>query len=50
MSALLPALRHLEHNAKAGHLEGAPEWFAQVGEQLEAVRRFMQEHIRRTSP
>jgi HPt (histidine-containing phosphotransfer) domain-containing protein len=46
MSALLPPLRKLEHNAKAGHLEGAPEWFAQVGVQLEAVRRFMRDHLR----
>jgi CheY-like chemotaxis protein len=30
MSALVPALRQLEHNAKAGHLQGAPDWFAQA--------------------
>ncbi len=30
MSALLPALRQLEHNAKAGHIDGRPEWFATV--------------------
>ena len=41
MSALVPALRQLEHNAKSGHLQGAPDWFAQVGVQLEAVRRYM---------
>jgi HPt (histidine-containing phosphotransfer) domain-containing protein len=50
MSALLPALRKLEHNAKAGHLEGAPEWFAQVGVQLEAVRKFMRDHLRQNPP
>ena len=50
MSALLPALRKLEHNAKAGHLEGAPDWFAQVGAQLEAVRRFMRDHLRQNAP
>ena len=50
MSALIPALRRLEHNAKAGHLDGAPEWFAQVGVQLEAVRRFMNDHRRQNPP
>jgi HPt (histidine-containing phosphotransfer) domain-containing protein len=45
MSALVPALRQLEHNAKSGHLQGAPDWFAQVGVQLEAVRRFMNDHL-----
>lgn len=45
MSALVPALRQLEHNAKAGHLQGAPDWFAQVTTQLEAVRRFMDDYL-----
>jgi HPt (histidine-containing phosphotransfer) domain-containing protein len=45
MSALVPALRQLEHNAKSGHLQGAPEWFAQVGVQLEAVRQYMHDHF-----
>lgn len=45
MSALVPALRQLEHNAKAGHLDGAPDWFAQVTVQLEAVRRYMDEFL-----
>jgi HPt (histidine-containing phosphotransfer) domain-containing protein len=43
MSALVPALRQLEHNAKDGHLQGAADWFAQVGVQLEAVRRYMRD-------
>ena len=47
MSALLPPLRQLEQNAKAGHLQGAPDWFAQAGAQLEAVRRFMHDHLPR---
>jgi HPt (histidine-containing phosphotransfer) domain-containing protein len=46
MSALVPPLRQLEHNAKAGHLQGAPDWFAQVGVQLEAVRRHMDDYLR----
>jgi len=50
MAALIPPLRHLEHNAKAGHLDGAPEWFAQASTQLEAVRRFMGDYLRRSSP
>ena len=45
MSALVPALRQLEHNAKSGHLQGAPDWFAQVGVQLEAVRRYMRDYL-----
>jgi HPt (histidine-containing phosphotransfer) domain-containing protein len=45
MSALVPALRQLEHNAKGGHLQGAPDWFAQVGVQLEAVRRYMHDYM-----
>ncbi|HEY3863630.1 MAG TPA: Hpt domain-containing protein [Verrucomicrobiae bacterium] len=45
MSALVPALRQLEHNAKAGHLNGAPHWFAQACAQLQAVRRFMRDYL-----
>ena len=50
MSGPVAALRQLEHNAKAGHLQGAPDWFAQVGVQLEAVRRFMQEYLNQNLP
>jgi HPt (histidine-containing phosphotransfer) domain-containing protein len=50
MAALLPPLRQLELNAKAGHLQGAPDLFAQVGVQLEAVRRFMHDHLLRNPP
>src|ERR1700733_11078959 len=50
MSGPVMALRHLERNAKAGHLQGAPDWFAQVGVQLEAVRRFMQEYLNQNLP
>jgi HPt (histidine-containing phosphotransfer) domain-containing protein len=45
MSALVPALRQLEHNAKGGHLQGAPDWFAQVGVQLAAVRLYLRDHF-----
>jgi HPt (histidine-containing phosphotransfer) domain-containing protein len=44
MSALVPALRQLEHNAKSGHLQGAPDWYAQVCVQLEAVRKYMHDY------
>jgi HPt (histidine-containing phosphotransfer) domain-containing protein len=50
MSAIVHPLRQLEMNAKAGHLDGAPEWFAQAGAQLEAVRQFMNDHLQRTPP
>jgi HPt (histidine-containing phosphotransfer) domain-containing protein len=50
MSALLPPLRQLELNAKAGHLQGAPDLFAQAGAQLEAVRRFMNDRLHRNPP
>jgi HPt (histidine-containing phosphotransfer) domain-containing protein len=49
MSALVPALRQLEHNAKSGHLQGAPDWFAEVGVQLEAVRRYIHYHFGQNS-
>jgi HPt (histidine-containing phosphotransfer) domain-containing protein len=50
MSALVLPLRQLEMNAKAGHLDGAPEWFAQAAAQLEAVRRFINDYLRQTPP
>jgi HPt (histidine-containing phosphotransfer) domain-containing protein len=49
MSAVVPPLRQLERNAKAGHLQGAQDWFAQVGGQLERVRRFMNDYLRQKS-
>jgi two-component system, sensor histidine kinase and response regulator len=45
MTAVVPALRQMERNAKAGHLDGAPDWFAQATTQLEAVRRFMDGYL-----
>jgi HPt (histidine-containing phosphotransfer) domain-containing protein len=45
MSALVPALRKLEFNAKAGHLQGAPDWFAQASTQLKAVRQYMDGYL-----
>jgi HPt (histidine-containing phosphotransfer) domain-containing protein len=49
MSALVPSLRQLEHNAKAGHLQGAPDWFAQASAQLEAVRQYMDGYLAQNS-
>ena len=50
MSAVVPALRQLERNAKAGFLQGAPGWFAQVRQKMEEVRRFMDEFLRQHPP
>ena len=50
MSAPVAALRQLERNAKAGHVQGAPDWFAQVQVQLEAVRQFMQDYFSQNPP
>jgi HPt (histidine-containing phosphotransfer) domain-containing protein len=50
MSGPVPALRQLEQNAKAGHLQGAPGWFDQVGMQLEAVRLFMLDYLHLSPP
>jgi HPt (histidine-containing phosphotransfer) domain-containing protein len=50
MSAPVAALRQLERNAKAGHLQGAPDWFAQVKTQLEAVRQYMRDYFRQNPP
>jgi HPt (histidine-containing phosphotransfer) domain-containing protein len=45
MSAVVPPLRQLEETAKAGHLRGATDSFAQAGAQLEAVRQYVYEHL-----
>jgi HPt (histidine-containing phosphotransfer) domain-containing protein len=50
LSAPVTALRQLEHNAKSGHLQGAPGWFGQVGAQLEAVRHFMEDYLQQHQP
>jgi len=50
MSAPVPALRQLEHNAKAGHLQGAPDSFAQAAAQLEAVRQYMRDYLLQNPP
>ncbi|HEX4119416.1 MAG TPA: response regulator [Verrucomicrobiae bacterium] len=46
MSAVVPALRKLEGNAKAGHLNGARQLFAETAAQMEVVRTCVQDHIR----
>ncbi len=46
MSALVPPLRQMERNAKVGSLAGAPEAFAEVEIQLEAVRQYMDSYVR----
>lgn len=47
-SPIVPPLRQLEHNAKAGHLEGAPEFFAQAAAQLEDIRRQVRDFLAKT--
>jgi len=45
MSAIVPSLRQLEHNAKSGHLNGAEGHFAEATAQLELIRQAMKEHL-----
>jgi HPt (histidine-containing phosphotransfer) domain-containing protein len=45
MTAVVAPLRELEHNARAGHLNGAQDLFANVGVQMEAMQQFMQKHL-----
>ena len=45
MSAVTPALRQLELGAKAGHLDGAGELFADVTSQMALVRVKVQEYL-----
>ena len=47
MSCIVPPLRQLERNAKEGHLRGGPDYFAQAGVQLEIIRRYMDDYLRR---
>jgi HPt (histidine-containing phosphotransfer) domain-containing protein len=46
MSSIVPPLRQMEHNAKEGHLRGAPDCFAQAAAQLEIIRRYMDDYLR----
>ncbi len=48
-SAIVPPLRQLEHNAKAGHLEGAAGFFAQASAQLEAIRLRVRDYLSQSS-
>jgi HPt (histidine-containing phosphotransfer) domain-containing protein len=45
-SAIVPPLRQLEHNAKAGHLDGGADLFAQAATQLEALRLRIRDYVR----
>jgi HPt (histidine-containing phosphotransfer) domain-containing protein len=49
-SAIVPPLRQLEHNAKAGHLEGATDFFAQASTQLENIRRHVRDYLDQAPP
>jgi HPt (histidine-containing phosphotransfer) domain-containing protein len=46
MSAVVPALRKLEGNARAGNLNGARQLFAETATQMEVVRSCIQDHLR----
>jgi HPt (histidine-containing phosphotransfer) domain-containing protein len=50
MSAVVPSVRQLEHNAKAGHLQGAPEFYADAVAQLAAVRQYMDNYLQNYPP
>ena len=45
LSAVVPALRRMEHAAKAGHLDGAEESLAETVKYLELTREAVREHI-----
>jgi HPt (histidine-containing phosphotransfer) domain-containing protein len=49
-SAVVPSLRQLEHNAKAGHINGGPQWFAQAATQLEVVRNKIRDYLPPSPP
>jgi HPt (histidine-containing phosphotransfer) domain-containing protein len=46
MSAVVPTLRKLEGNARAGHLTGARQLFTETAAQMEVVRSCVQDHLR----
>ena len=50
MSALVPSLRQLEHNAKAGHLTGAPEHYARSARSLKPCALFMTDFLGQLPP
>ncbi len=46
LSAIVPPLRRIEHNAKAGHLNGAETAMAEAVTALELLRQAVQDHLR----
>jgi HPt (histidine-containing phosphotransfer) domain-containing protein len=49
-SPVVPPLRQLEHNAKAGHLEGASDFFRHASVQLENVRCQVRDFLAQAPP
>lgn len=49
-SAIVPPLRQLEQNAKAGHLTGAPEFFAQATVRLAAIQCQVLDYLNQPPP
>ncbi len=45
MSAVVPSLRQLEGNAKAGHLNGADELLADATAQMKVIRSRVQDYL-----
>jgi HPt (histidine-containing phosphotransfer) domain-containing protein len=46
LSAIVPALRRVEHGAKEGHLNGAEASMAEAVTTLELLRQAVQDHLR----
>jgi HPt (histidine-containing phosphotransfer) domain-containing protein len=50
VSAMVPSLRQLEMGAKAGHLDGANDLFAQSAANLEVVRAHLRDYLSQLPP
>jgi len=50
MSAVVPSLRQLEGNAKAGHLNGAPELLSDAAIQMKVIRGLVQNYLVQFKP
>jgi HPt (histidine-containing phosphotransfer) domain-containing protein len=50
MTAVVASLRQLEGGAKSGHLNGAPEFFAEAVAQMERVRVCVRDYLAQLQP
>jgi HPt (histidine-containing phosphotransfer) domain-containing protein len=46
MTPIVASLRHLEHSAKSGHLNGAQQHFAEAEKSFDLIRATMGEYLR----